>query len=186
MERGDDHVMAAIVAEREAFLRVAERRLGHRDEAEDVLQIALERALIRRDQLQDPQRALSWFHTTLRRAIADRLRQRQRRRDGQARLANAGVIEHTTSLPFDETPPGCACLEHALDAILTESQAEISRRVDLGDQVLSEAAAELDITANTARVRLHRARKRLRQALEERCGVSNYRAAADCTCSCAF
>jgi RNA polymerase sigma-70 factor (ECF subfamily) len=47
---------------------------------------------------------------------------------------------------------------------------------------LIEAAARLDITHNNATVRLHRARKALRDAMEAHCGVTDPQACAACRC----
>jgi RNA polymerase sigma-70 factor (ECF subfamily) len=68
-----------------------------------------------------------------------------------------------------------------LDSIRSD-YAEILRRVDLGDERLADVAAGLGITVNNATVRLHRARKALRDQLRAFCGTDSARACADCGC----
>ena len=75
----------------------------------------------------------------------------------------------------------CACSLGQLEHIRPE-YADILRHVDIEEQPLSEAAAALGITPNNASVRLHRARKALREQLQSFCGVSSMRACLNCGC----
>ena len=65
---------------------------------------------------------------------------------------------------------------------LPDSYASILALVDAQGFSLVEAAARLDITRNNATVRLHRARKALRNAMEAHCGVTDPQACAACRC----
>ena len=65
---------------------------------------------------------------------------------------------------------------------LPDAYASILDLVDAQGFSLVEAAARLDITRNNAAVRLHRARKALRDAMEAHCGVTDPQACAACRC----
>ena len=55
-------------------------------------------------------------------------------------------------------------------------------QVDLEDRSLDDVARELGITVNNATVRLHRARRALREALAEHCHTTSVRECLDCGC----
>ncbi|NIN65241.1 MAG: RNA polymerase subunit sigma-70, partial [Anaerolineae bacterium] len=59
---------------------------------------------------------------------------------------------------------------------------EIILRVELQDEPLQHVASELGITPNNASVRLHRARRALREALQATCGACTEHGCLDCTC----
>ena len=65
---------------------------------------------------------------------------------------------------------------------LPDSYASILDLVDAQGLSLVETAARLGITRNNAAVRLHRARKALRDAMKAHCGVTNPQACAACRC----
>jgi hypothetical protein len=70
---------------------------------------------------------------------------------------------------------GLAC-EEAVGLVLP------SRVVVEGISV-SQVAVELDITANDAMVRLHRARTALKAKLKAHCGTTSLSSCADCGCA---
>ena len=75
----------------------------------------------------------------------------------------------------------CACLGSVVDT-LKPAQAELLRRVDLNGEPVQDAAHALKMTANSASVTLHRARKELRVRLEAFCGACADGACLDCNC----
>jgi DNA-directed RNA polymerase specialized sigma24 family protein len=96
---------------------------------------------------------------------------------GIVRLCGAASAAEATEEPRDI----CGC-PMTLLASLRPEYAEILRRVDVEDQSLAESAAGLRISTNNAAVRLHRARKALREALLQFCGTDSMRACVDCGC----
>ncbi|APR84041.1 DNA-directed RNA polymerase specialized sigma subunit, sigma24-like protein [Minicystis rosea] len=173
-------LMEILAPHRETFLAFLRRRRVSPAAAEDMLQQSLLRVAERAATLRDPNAALPWFYRILRRALAEQ---------SDARAPRAARYEVLTADPGEaapeEPPPdeaaSCACALGLLDSIRPE-YAAILRRVDLDDEPLASAAAALHITPNNAGVRLHRARKALREALQERCGVDSLRACLDCGC----
>jgi DNA-directed RNA polymerase specialized sigma24 family protein len=57
------------------------------------------------------------------------------------------------------------------------------RRVDVDDERVVDVARALGISADNANVRLHRARKALRERLQGCCKVASLRACFTCECA---
>lgn len=169
------HVVAAALRDMapdfEAFVR-ARVRSHH---AEDVLQLAALRAVERAESLNDPDRVVAWLYRIHRNIIIDTNRRLARERN---------VVDGLAAVPEQSDPPSidpCDC-SVSLARGLNASYASILSLVDSDGLKVTEAARRLDITANNAAVRLHRARKALKQEMLEHCGVSSPRDCADCRC----
>src|SRR5438128_11424897 len=80
-----NELMAVLVENRRAFLSFLERRIGHREVAEDVLQEAFARSLDKLP-LGTEESALAWFYRVLRNAVIDHYR-----RGGASERALAGL-----------------------------------------------------------------------------------------------
>jgi RNA polymerase sigma factor (sigma-70 family) len=166
-----------LAIERERFLAFVAKRVGP-DDAEDVLQGALVRALSHADDVRDDERVVAWFYRILRNAVADHWR---------ARAAGRRADEAIRAEPWPAAPTPdddrtlCRCFE-PLVATLPPDQARILRRVDLEEARPVDVAAEDGITANLAMVRLHRARRALRVRLLEACRACAKHGCLDCSC----
>ena len=68
-----NELAAALVENRRAFLSFLERRVGHRDVAEDVLQEAFARSL-EKVPLESAESAVAWFYRVLRNSVIDHYR----------------------------------------------------------------------------------------------------------------
>jgi RNA polymerase sigma-70 factor (ECF subfamily) len=145
------------------------------DEAEDLTQDAFLRAHRERDTLKDPEAMLSWLYCIATHASLDRLRRRKTREARQSDVDPAGL-----------DPPDLE--EPALDQRLAQGQMSACVQrfvVGLPDTYRSvlllhdthglsapEIAAALEVSLPTVKIRLHRARRRLKAALEEGCELS--------------
>ena len=161
------------------FLRFLERRLGDRELAEDVLQAAFVRGLERAEQLRDDESVVAWFYRMLRNAIVDHHRRTgrtDRKLDAVARELDAAE----EPLP-DDRDAICQCVARLVDTLKPEYATAI-RRVELDGLAVKDFAEELDVTANNAAVRLHRARKALREQLRRCCGTCAEHGCVDCKC----
>lgn len=170
-------VVARLVASHREFLAFLDRRLGSRDEAEEVLQAAFARTLERGGSLREPESAVAWFYRLLRNALTDHYRKR---------AAAGRALERRAQEPpdsEDESLRGvvCQCMATLLPNLKHE-YAEVLRRVELEEVPLAEVADALAITRNNAAVRLHRARAALRRELERSCGSCATHGCLDCTC----
>lgn len=146
--------------------RVVARTLGSSDGASDVVQEVFCRVLERLPSLRQPDRFVPWLVTIARHAAIDYGRRQTR----------AEPDEGTTVGLLDRGPGPDELVElhqlvevvrgHVADLSIRDAEA-VSLVVDLGFSP-SEVAAALGIATGAARVRLHRARRRLREALTAR------------------
>jgi Sigma-70, region 4 len=80
-----------------------------------------------------------------------------------ARMEKTLVLEaEATTTGMDDELAICTCVHDVIPALKAE-QAELVRRVELGGEPLHQVATDLGITPNNASVRLHRARRSLRE-----------------------
>ena len=82
----------------------------------------------------------------------------------------------------DDREAVCGCLADLVDA-LPPDQAHAIRRVDVDGVAVKDLAEEVGVTANNAGVRLHRARRRLHEAVTRSCGTCAVHGCLDCTCA---
>jgi len=171
--------LSALIDNHRRFLAFLERRTGDRATAEEILQSAFVKGLEKAGEIRDEERAVAWFYRVLRNALTDHWRARgveHRALEGLAReLADAA-----------EPPPEvaaelCGCFAPLLENLKPE-YAEILRRVDLEGARPLDFAAGAGITANNAMVRLHRARKALREQLTLSCRTCAEHGCLDCSC----
>ncbi len=145
-------------------------------EVDDILQLAAMRAVERAQQLDRPDRVLPWLYRLHRNVITDAARARASR----ARLVDP--IADPPEVATAEVDPSCACSVRQAQG-LRPPYASILALVDFGDATLAEAATALGISVNNATVRLHRARRSLKDRMREHCGVVSLPECADCRCT---
>lgn len=166
-------------SQREAFRAFLQSKLGNAADAEDVLQTGLLKALQHGPALRDDTRLTAWFYRILRHAVIDHIRSRQAARAREhAWSLDPGLTDEPSA---QDERALCRCLEPLLSS-LKPKQADLLRLVEFNDRPVAEAAASLGISANTASVTLHRARRQLRQQLEAFCGDCASGACLDCDC----
>jgi RNA polymerase sigma factor (sigma-70 family) len=175
-------VLEVLVENHRRFLAFLERRVGSREEAEDILQDAFVRSLEkdRVDTLRDPEAVIPWFYRLLRNAVIDH----HRRRGAEDRaLAYAAGTADAAAPGADEKlrDEVCACVASLVETLKPEYAAAI-KRVDLDGAPVVEFAREAGITANNAGVRLHRAHEALRRQLALTCGTCASHGCLDCAC----
>lgn len=160
---------------RDEFLGFVKKRVWSGADAEDLLQQSLLRAAEKLDGLREGDRVDAWFYRVLRNTIADHMTARAMRESKLEQLAR----EVTESEPADAAV--CACAMGVLGDLKPEYES-IIRQVDLDGDSLAEAAASLGIEPNNAKVRLHRARKSLKDALLHHCGACGKGECESCCC----
>ncbi|HKU61367.1 MAG TPA: RNA polymerase sigma factor [Gemmatimonadales bacterium] len=162
------------------FLGFLQRRVGSRDEAEDILQEAFVRTIGRTDSLPEPESATAWFYRVLRNALIDHHRREGTRTRALQKLA--GEAEESTAAPDQELEAvACACVG-ALVGTLKPEYGMALRRVDLDGLSVRAFAEEAGITPGNAGVRLHRAREALRRQVARSCGTCLSHGCLDCSC----
>ena len=173
-------VLRVLLDNHARFLAFVERRVGSRDEAEDVLQEAFVRSLGRTDALRSEESAVAWFYRVLRNGLVDRARRAGTRSRAYERLA-ADAEQESAAPDAELEQVACACVTALVDTLKPEYGAAI-RRVELDGLSLRSFAQEAGITPGNAGVRLHRAREALRRQLARSCGTCLTHGCLDCTC----
>lgn len=145
--------------------------------AEELTQEAYARALERIDQLRDPQAALAWLYRIATTVALDRLRQRGPSTEPLDTVAPADEArwrtaerERTPSLLEGalESAEMSACVQRYLAALPDDYRVAILLR-DAHGLGNAEIAELLGCSLATAKVRVHRARARLRETLAAAC-----------------
>jgi RNA polymerase sigma-70 factor (ECF subfamily) len=171
--------VAILADNHRAFLAFLEKRVGRRDVAEDILQEAFARGLDKVPALGDAESAVAWFYRVLRNAVIDHYR-----RGGATERALAAVareMEEHVEPDLDTRNAVCRCVARLADTLKPE-YAEALRRIEVDGLSVQQFAAEANITANNAGVRVFRAREALRKRVVSSCGTCAEHGCLDCTC----
>lgn len=177
---GTPEVLQALLANHERFLSFLERRVGSRDEAQDILQEAFVRSLDHASSLRSSTSATAWFYRVLRNAVTDHYRRRESR--GRALDRLAAEMGDSGALDSEMEAVVCQCVLGLLETLKPEYGAAI-RRVDLDGLSVRDFAAEAGVTPGNAGVRLHRAREALGRQVARSCGSCLKHGCLDCRCS---
>jgi RNA polymerase sigma-70 factor (ECF subfamily) len=161
--------------ERARFVRMARLRVANESDAEDVVHRAVLRAAERADQIADASRARAWFYRILRRAIVDHHR-------SQAAAARREAPEHEPVAEEEPHRATCCCAVRLLGE-MRPAYAEVVRRVDFEGEDPAALAAALRISPGNLYVRLHRARRALRERVQGHCGVTSIEPCLECMCN---
>jgi RNA polymerase sigma-70 factor (ECF subfamily) len=161
------------------FLRFLQAQTRDAAVAEELLQAAYAKSVQKAGSIRDDESAVAWFYRLLRRAVADH--QRKLGRESKA-IAAERSGEPEALGPDALRQAVCQCVGDLVTS-LTKDQAQAVRRVDLEDATVPQLASELGITANNAGVRLHRARRALRDRVQKMCGACAAHGCLDCTCT---
>ena len=167
----------AIVNNLQTFIRFARNRVGNDQLAEDVVQDSLVKALAAEQKPVLDEDTVAWFYRILRRSIIDLYRRNDVRSRALERLS-----EELPEAP-DEADEKllCQCFKRLLPSV-PEQYRELLLRIDLEGQDPADVAESLGVTKNNLTVRLHRARKHLRDLLSKNCQACSKHGCLDCTC----
>jgi RNA polymerase sigma-70 factor (ECF subfamily) len=172
-------VVLTLVKNHRRFLSFLTNRLGNRADAEEILQAAFVKSMEKSDSLRDSETVVAWFYRLLRNAAVDHYRHKDAERRALKRLAGMSPDAETPEPDFENAV--CQCVNDLLPT-LKDDYSTLVTRVDLEGASIAEVAAELGMTPNNTRVKLHRARTALRKQLELSCGSCVEHACLDCDC----
>lgn len=164
---GDDGAFAALYDGHVARVRrIVADRLGDPSSVPDVVQEVFTRVYTRLDSLQDPEHFGAWIAAVARNAAVDFRRARRLRADLAFEPQDDEIVDDGPGA-FDavELRELQDNLRHGLAGLGDRDAMVLVMVVDLGLDP-SEIAIALDITPNAARVTLHRARTRLKAAMD--------------------
>jgi RNA polymerase sigma-70 factor (ECF subfamily) len=162
-----------------AFLRYLQGKVGDRVLAEDILQDAFTKVLVRPEQAPADESIVPWFYRTLRNAAIDHYR-----RQGTASRALEGFARELEGAEVpspDMEREICACVSR-LATTLKPEYADVLAAIEVGGASVKAYADEKGLSANNAAVRVHRARAALKKRVAESCGVCAQHGCVDCTC----
>ena len=139
--------------------------LRHPEDAEEAVQEAMIRAWRARDACRAPAARTAWLLQITRREAFRVAERRTRLRDREHSDSQEGEL---LSLPHSEIDgvESRVTFDQAL-GLLQPHDRDLVRLRYAEDLTQEQVAARLDLPAGTVKVRLHRARERLRKALEE-------------------
>jgi RNA polymerase sigma factor (sigma-70 family) len=179
MDTTTDHSnVQPLVDNHQAFLRFLERRVGSREEAEDILQEAFGRSLDKLTVFGDGESVVRWFYRVLRNAVIDH----HRRRAAASRALESFASELEASVPPPQVQNEiCSCVK-TLAQTLKPEYADALQRIDVDGMPVKDFAAAEGISAGNAGVRVFRAREALRKQVVRSCGTCAEHGCIDCTC----
>ena len=167
----------ALVENLHVFQAFVRNRIGDPHLAQDIVQESLVKALASAKQPSSEEETVTWFYRILRHSMIDLYR-----RDSTRKRSMEKFESELSQVPTaDEEQVLCQCFKRLMPAMPVQYR-DLLQRIDLEGQDLADVATELDLTRNNLTVRLHRARKHLREALTQNCRACAKHGCLDCTC----
>lgn len=163
-----------IVAYIDRLTAYAQSRLADKELAADAVQEAVTKAVTASKNLKDEEKLLPWLYAILRNTIAD-LARKQSREIATAEFADVAAAE------AEEHDAVCACFKPLIET-LPSDYGRVIQAVDLDEKPREGVAAELGISVLNLNVKLHRAREKLRAAIESSCHMCAKHGCLNCTC----
>lgn len=153
----------------EDLQRFVARRVGDRERAADltaeIFLAAIDSAHRYRPRRGTPK---AWLYGIARVLVANDRRQRGRERAGEERLRGSALLDEEDTARMDARLDAAAQSRRLYAAMdrLPEAERAVLELVAIDELTVGEAAAAAGVRPVTARVRLHRARRKLRDELE--------------------
>lgn len=171
------NVEDSILENLQTFIGFARKRVGDAHLAEDVVQESLVKALAADRKPAGEEDTVAWFYRILRRSIIDLYR----RHDVRKRALERMEQEMPEAPSAADERLLCQCFKRLLPSV-PEQYRELLQQIDLDGKQPAEVAAALGVSKNNLTVRLHRARKHLREMLSKNCRACSKHGCLDCTC----
>ena len=179
-DEAQDALAATLLRNLAAFQAFARRRLGDEQLAADAVQESLLRALKANHKLSGDDNPVAWFYRILRNVLTDLHRRRAAQSRGLERYAtDAASAREMDDAELEQTT--CACFRDLLPT-LRPDYARALQLSDLDGEPAESVAEQLGISKNNLKVRLHRARRQLRDRLDQTCKICATHGCLDCQC----
>jgi RNA polymerase sigma-70 factor (ECF subfamily) len=157
---------------RQRIARYVRYLLHDAAEAEDLTQEILLRAFQQQETLRDPAALEGWIYRIATRISLDRIRQRKRTsgRHVASQVEELPIIDRKQPSPFIviQQSEMSDCVTRYVTE-LSDSYKAVILLHDADELTAEEIAALLCVPLSTVKIRLHRARKRLKAALDNAC-----------------
>jgi RNA polymerase sigma-70 factor (ECF subfamily) len=178
-EKLQDALAATLLANLNAFHRFARSRLSDDQLAADAVQESLLRVLKSGRELSRDENQLAWFYRVLRNVLTDLHRRRAAQSRALESFAAESRIGGNDDAEVEQT--ACACFRALLPTLRPEYALALQLS-DLDGLPSNTVAERIGISRNNLKVRLHRARRQLRQRLEQTCQLCAAHGCLDCSC----
>jgi len=146
-------------------------------EAEDVFQSSMVKAIESFDSIKNPEKLENWFRVVVKNKVQDVFRARAKDKKTEKELLTEAKI-HEAEQPEKLL---CQCVK-GLVSQLKEDQRKPLEEIFFEEKSTKQVAKDLGVTENVLKVRVHRAKKKLREELEKNCGLKSVQDAEDCEC----
>jgi RNA polymerase sigma-70 factor (ECF subfamily) len=176
-----DALATTLLTNLSAFQAFARRRLGDEQLAADAVQESLLRALKSDRKLAADDNAVAWFYRILRNVLTDLHRRRATQTKGLERFVTETAIAAEIAYDAELEQTACACFRALLPTLRPE-YAQVLQLSDLDGEPAASVAEQVGISKNNLKVRLHRARRQLRERLEQTCQACATHGCLDCQC----
>lgn len=178
--RKADRLPPAVLTHHRRFLAFLKNRVGDEQTAEDILQAAYARGLGKLSTLKDEEKVIAWFYRLLRNATVDH----HRRRSAEKRAFDAlerDAEGRREAVDRDLERTVCRCVS-ALVGTLKPEYADVLKKAEIEDRSIKDIAAAARTTPTNISVRLHRARRQLKEKVLQTCGACASHGCTDCSC----
>jgi RNA polymerase sigma factor (sigma-70 family) len=158
----------------EDLQRFVARRVGDRERAADLTAEIFLAAIDAAHRYQPRGTPKSWLYGIARVIVANDRRRRGAERAREERLRGSTLLDEEEATRIDARIDAAAQSRRLYEAMdrLPEAERAVLELVAIDELSIAEAAAAVGVRAGTARVRLFRARRKLRTALEAARGQS--------------
>lgn len=173
-------VVSRLTECRSEFLRFFRRRLSRPEDAEDAFQDFCLKVIRAAQTPDDGGRVDAWLHRILRNTLTDYYRRRAARQQTETAY-EAEAPESVVQPGAERSDNPCRCVRDLVRTLRTD-YAEVVRRADLEEEPREQIAADLGLTINNIGVRLHRARRALKEKVEEHCSTCCHGSFQNCDC----
>lgn len=167
----------SLLANLHDFTAFARSRVGDPHLAQDLVQDSLVKAMSATKQPSNDEDTITWFYRILRNSIIDLYRRDAARKQALEKFER----ELPESPGTDAEKILCQCFKRLLPTVPGQYR-ELLQRIDLDGEDTTQVASTLGLTRNNLTVRLHRARKHLREELFRACRTCAKHGCLDCTC----
>ena len=147
--------------------RYLERLVGNRSTADDLLQDTLLKIARALPGFEGRSSVKTWAFTIATRVATDHLRRPQNR----AQMVDIDETAHTLEAEIDQklvVDEMSSCMREVIDSLPEDYRTALVLH-DLEGQTAAQVAEIAGCSTATAKIRIHRARRRLKQALDEEC-----------------
>lgn len=174
-------VIASLKEGHREFLRFVSRRTNSLEDAEDILQDFYLKAIRSARTLKEAGALKGWLAQVLRRTLTDYYRRGGVRKAALQRLSVETEEGRSVRIDDEAERAVCSCLYRILPTMPAE-YSQLIWQVDLLGQSRKRVARTLGISPNNLGVRLYRARRALRIALERFCTTCPTHGFLNCAC----